>query len=239
MSGTRKRPPRKARSVSIALVAGIALLAVVGAITLTRSPPRVARVGEPGGDAVTRTLARGAIDFAVCQPGEALPAGVSGIRLALWAFYGANVHVRVYKGSRVLTEGSRGADWTSDSVTVPVEPLERSSSGVTLCFGIGPNSQPISVLGVAAPPTSAASVDTVSDEPDPSVVLGEHELVPGRVGVEYLAAGTGSWWSRILTVARHMGLGRSYAGTWIALLVAALMAAVGVLAIRLTWRELP
>ncbi len=36
-----------------------------------------------------------------------------------------------------------------------------------------------------------------------------------------------------------MGLGRSYAGTWIALLVAALMAAVGVLAIRLTWRELP
>ena len=227
------------RNVSIALAVGIALLAVVGAVTLTRAPPRVVRVGEPGGDVVAGTLARAAIDFAVCQPGEALPAGVSGIRLALWAFYGANVHVRVYKGSQVLTAGSRGADWTSDSVTVPVRPLDHSSSGVTLCFGMGPNSQPISLLGVAAPPTSAASVNTASDEPSPAFMAGEHAALPGRIGVEYLAAGTGSWWSRILSVARHMGLGRSYAGTWIALLVAALMAAVGVLAIRLTWRELP
>ncbi len=116
---------------------------------------------------VASTLARAAIDFAVCQPGEALPAGVSGIRLALWAFYGANVHVRVYKGSQVLTAGSRGADWTSDSVTVPVRPLDHSSSGVTLCFGIGPNSQPISLLGVAAPPSVAAPANTASDERRP------------------------------------------------------------------------
>jgi hypothetical protein len=40
-------------------------------------------------------------------------------------------------------------------------------------------------------------------------------------------------------VAQHMGLGRAYTGTWIALLVAALMAAVGALAIRLTLRTLP
>ena len=215
------------------------MLAVVGAVTLTRAPPRVVRVGEPGGDVVASTLAHAASDFAVCQSGEALPAGVSGIRLALWAFYGANVHVRVYKGSQILTAGSRGADWTSDSVTVPVRPLDHSSSEVTLCYGIGPNSQPISLLGVAAPPAAAAAVDTASDEPNPAFMAGEHAALPGRIGVEYLAAGTGSWWSRILTVARHMGLGRSYAGTWIALLVAALMAAVGVLAIRLTWRELP
>ncbi len=36
-----------------------------------------------------------------------------------------------------------------------------------------------------------------------------------------------------------MGLGRSYTGTWIAFLVAALMAAVGVLAVRLSLRVLP
>jgi hypothetical protein len=40
-------------------------------------------------------------------------------------------------------------------------------------------------------------------------------------------------------VAKHLGLGRSYSGTWIAFLLAALMAAVGVLAIRQTLRELP
>lgn len=227
------------RNVTVALTAGLALLAAVGAVTLTRSPPRVARVGVPGGDAHSALLANGASDFSVCQPDETLPAGVSGIRIALWAFYGANVHVRVYSGSQVLTEGSRGADWTSDSVTVPVKPLDRSTSGVTLCFGIGPNSQPILFLGSNAPAQEAAAIDTGGDAPTPAVAVSARELLRGRVGVEYLAAGTGSWWSRILTVARHMGLGRSYSGTWIALLVAALMLAVGALAIRLTLRELP
>ena len=223
------------RKVSITLAAGIALLAVLGAVTLTRSPPRVVRVGQPGGDVVNSTLARAAIDFTVCQPDETLPAGITGIRLALWAFYGTRVNLRVYKGSQLLTAGSRGADWTSDSVTVPVRPLARATSGVELCFGLGPNSQPMSVLGVASPINRSASISS-GDSPTPT---SGRELLGGRMGVEYLAAGTGSWWSRIVTVARHMGLGRSYSGTWIALLVAALMAAAGTLAIRLTWRELP
>ena len=223
------------RKVSITLAAGIALLAVVGAVTLTRSPPRVVRVGQPGGDVANSTLVHVAIDFTVCQPDETLPAGVTGIRLALWAFYGARVNLRVYEGSQILTAGSRGADWTSDSVTVPVRPLAHATSGVELCFGLGPNSQPMSVLGVASPINRSASI-SAGDSPTPT---SGRELLGGRMGVEYLAAGTGSWWSRIVTVARHMGLGRSYSGTWIALLVAALMAAVAALAIRLTWRELP
>jgi hypothetical protein len=227
------------RNVTAALAVGVALLAVVGAVTLTRSPPRVVRVGVPGGDAHSALLAHEAIDFAACQPDEVLPAGVSGVRLALWAFYGANVHVRIYSGSQILTEGSRGADWTSDSVTVPVKPVDHSTAGVDLCFGIGPNSQPILMLGSDAPRREAASIDLGGDSPTPTVAASEHELLEGRVGVEYLAAGAGSWWSRILSVARHMGLGRSYSGTWIALLVAALMAAVGTLAMRLTLRELP
>lgn len=227
------------RSVTVTLLVGVALLAAVGAVTLTRSPPRVVRVGVPGGDAHSAGLAAEAIDFTTCQPDEVLPAGVSGIRIALWAFYGANVHVRVYSGSQILTEGSRGADWTSDSVTVPVKPVDHSTSGVELCFGVGPNSQPILMLGSGAPRQEAASIDLGDDSPTPAVAASDKELVGGRVGVEYLAAGTGSWWSRVLSVARHLGLGRSYSGTWIALLLAALMVAVAALAIRLTLRELP
>ena len=54
---------------------------------------------------------------------------------------------------------------------------------------------------------------------------------------EYLAAGNRSWWSRILEVARHMGLGHALTGTWVVGLIAALMVAVGGLAIRVALRE--
>jgi hypothetical protein len=228
------------RSVTVTLAVGIALLGLAVAVTLTRSPPRVVRaVGqEVVGRGERRKLGLTAGDIAICQANEVLPAGVSGIRLSLRAFYGARVHVVAYSGSTVLAAGRRGADWTAQSVTVPVEPLARSSTHVKLCFAIGPNSEPVAILGAPAPARETA------------VALTSHRLTPaaatiagvplgGRVGVEYLAAGRGSWWSRLSSVAGHMGLGRAYSGAWIALLVAALMAAVGVLAVRLTARELP
>jgi hypothetical protein len=228
------------RNVKVTLAVGIALIAAVGAVTLTRSPPRVARVGVPGGDAgSTTTLASTPSDITVCQAHEALPAGVTGIRLAIWAFYGAQVHVRVYSSdSQLLTEGRRGADWTSDSVTVPVKPLDHATPNVQLCFAIGPNSQPMLLLGARTQASETASASG-GDTPTPAAAASEHEHLGGRVGVEYLAAGRRSWWSQVLSVSRRLGLGRSFSGTWIALLLAALMAAVGVLAIRLTLRELP
>jgi hypothetical protein len=226
------------RKVKVTLAAGIALLAVVGAVTLTRSPPRVVRVGVPGGLPKNSILAQVTGDIAVCQANEALPSDVTGIRLSVWGFYGSQVHVRVYDGSRVLTQGRRSADWASDSVTVPVKPVNYASTHVKLCFALGPNSQPMLLLGRPAPAAQAASASR-SDSPTPQAAASENGRLGGRVGVEYLAAGRGSWWSRVLSVARHMGLGRAYSGTWIALLVAALMAAAGVLAIRLTLRELP
>jgi hypothetical protein len=227
------------RSVKITVAAGLALIAAIGAFTLTRSPPRVVRVGVPGGEnGGTKLLAEVQNKVAICQAGEALPAGVSAIRLSLWGFYGAHVHVRVYSGSQLLTSGQRGPDWTSDTVTVPVKPLSRTTANVSLCFAIGPNSQPIDLLGVNTP-APASDVVASNDTPTPAAAASEQALLGGRVGVEYLASGEGSWWSRILPVARRLGLGRSYSGTWIALLLAALMAAVAALAVRLTLRELP
>ncbi len=205
----------------VTLGVGLALLAVATALVLTRSPPRVVRAdGQEGA-----LLASTSTDLQACQAGETLPAGVSGIRLPIWAFFGTSVHVSVSSGARVLTSGSRGPDWTGSTVTVPVAPLRRSVSPVKVCFRAGPNSQPLYLMGVASPPASAA-------------ISGNGEPLPGRISIEYLAAGHGSWWSRIQQVSWNMGLGRAFSGTWIVLLILALTAATGVLAIRLVLREL-
>ncbi|HWY90263.1 MAG TPA: hypothetical protein VNY31_06280 [Solirubrobacteraceae bacterium] len=223
----------------VTLAVGVALLAAASAVALTRSPPRVARVGVPVGDASDVPLGKDLGDMTICQSGETLPAGVSGIRIGMWAFLGAKMHVRIYSGSRILTEGSRGPNWTSDSVTVPIKPVDHQTSGVKVCIGIGPNSQPLMLLGAETPARESAVATLGVNSPTPAAAASSHAQLGGKIGLEYLAAGRGSWWSRVVSVVKHMGLGRAYTGSWIALLVAALMAAIGVLAIRLTLRTLP
>jgi Predicted membrane protein (DUF2142) len=202
-------------------VVGIALLLAVGALTLTRAPPRVVRVSSN----VEVLLGTTASDAEVCQANEVLPAGVSALRLPLQAFFGSDLRVQAFDGSRVLTEGRRGADWTGKSVTVPITPLNRAVSHVKLCIEIGPNSEPVYFGGVETPRREAA---TLKGRP-----------LEGRVSVEDLAAGSGSWWSRIPAVVRHMAIGRAFSGTWVVALIAALVAAIGFLAVRLAVRELP
>jgi hypothetical protein len=206
--------------VKVTLVVGIVLIAIAGAVTLTRSPPRVVRVAARA--QVIHPVA--VSDAEICQANEVLPAGVSAIRISLGAYFGPNVRVEVTSGGRVLTQGTRGPGWTGNSVTVPVTPLRRTASPVKLCFDAAPNSELVYVVGTEASAGEAA--------------VWRGESLGGRVGVEYLAAGQGSWWSRILQVARHMGVGHALTGTWVALLVAALVAAVGLLATRVVLREL-
>jgi hypothetical protein len=210
------------RQVKVTLGVGIALIAIVGAYTLTRSPPRVVRTNSPGQALVATTIS----DLSFCQAGETLPAGVSGIRLAIWAFFGANIHVTASSGSRVLTAGRRGPDWTGSTVTIPVTPLSHPVSPVKVCVDIGPNSEVLYLMGSEARRSAAAVTNT-------------GEELAGRLGIEYLAAGDRSWWSRILEVARHMGLGHALAGTWVVGLIAALMLAVAGLTLRVALREIP
>ncbi len=216
--------------VKVTLALGVALLAAVGAVALTRSPPRVVASDAVPVSGIVDHL-RG--DISVCQKGETLPADVSAVRLSMWAFFGWRMHVVVYGGSRPLTEGGRNAAWTSQSVTVPVRPLDRATPNAVLCFTIGPNSEPALILGRGTPKAEGAGVLTAT-RPGAALI----EQLPGRVGVEYLASGRGSWWSRAASVAKAMGLGRSFSGTWIAFLVAVVMVAVGALAVRLTLREI-
>jgi hypothetical protein len=221
------------KSAKITLAVGVVLIAVVVAFTLTRSPPRVLRASSQGSGT---QLGAPTGDAALCQDNETLPAGTTAVRISMWAFVGARVRVVAYDGKQVLTEGSRGPDWTSTSVTVPVRAVRSTASGARLCLAIGPNSEPILVLGDSAPPTEAA-VNLPANAPAPRSTSVEEKL-PGRMSVEYLGSGEGSWWSRVASVAQHLGLGRAYSGTWIAALIGALMIAVGALALRLTLREL-
>lgn len=205
----------------MALGVGLVLLALACALVLTRSPQRVVRGGLPEGALVASTNT----GISTCQAGEVLPAGVSAVRLSVWAFFGTNVHVTVSSGSHVLTSGSRGPAWTGSSVTVPITPLHRAVSPVKVCFRLGPTSEVLYLQGGGAPPSDVAT--GANGEP-----LG------GKLNIEYLAPGHGSWWSRILQVSRRLGLGHALTGTWVALLIFALMAATGVLAVRLVLREL-
>ena len=200
---------------------GIALLLAVGAVTLTHAPPRVVRVNT------TSRILGGTItgNAELCQPNEVLPAGVSAIRLSAGAYFGPRIKVKAFAGSRVVTEGVQGPVWTGTSVTVPVKPVSQTTSHVKLCMEVGPNSELVFFKGVPAGANETA-------------VYGSGAPLGGRVAVEDLAPGDGSWWSRILTVARHMGIGHALSGTWVVLLIAALVAAVGAFAVGLAARDL-
>lgn len=205
----------------LTLVSSCVLILVVAALTLSKAPVRVVSGVRADADVASTSG-----DFTACQSGETLPAHVTAIRLSIGAGIGPPVRVKAYDGTRLVTSGSRSPTWTGRSVTVPVSPASRAVAGAKLCVAVGPNSSPLFVYGVQAPPGRAA-------------LSSDGHTLPGRIGVEYLAPGHGSWWSRGLSVARRMGLGRAISGSWVALLAALLTGGVLALALRLAWRELP
>jgi hypothetical protein len=107
---------------------------------------------------------------------------------------------------------------------------------VNVCIGIGPNNQPLTLLGAEKPPAEGDRGQLGVNSPTPAAA--GNSPVGGRLGLEYITAGSGSWLTRVTSVAKRMGFGRAFSGSWIALLVLALTAAVAILAIRLAVREL-
>jgi hypothetical protein len=222
-------------NVKVTLAVGMALTIAAVAFALTRSPARVVRVNE---SEANTSLGVTQAEPAVCQANEVLPRGVSAIRLSIDAFFGSTVHLIAYDGSRVLTEGRRAPTWTGTSVTVPVKPVAHRTSHVKLCFALAPNDQLVIIPGRLTPPREAA-VAMRSNKLAPRVARSAELPLKGRVLVEYLAPGHGSWFSRVRAVARAMGIGHFVSGAWVALLAAVLMAAVSVLTVRVALREQP
>jgi hypothetical protein len=210
------------RSVKIALAAGLTLLAIGIGLTLLHSPMSVAHAnGVPLEEDEIATTNKSAT---YCQAHELLPGGTSAIRISLNAFTGPRVRLVVTSGGQSITGGERGSGWTSRVVTVPVKPLPRTVSGVTVCVSFRLRDETISVFGRTTPRATAAHDG--------------RQTLRGRIWIEYLRPGERSWASLVPSIARRMGLGRAAAGTWIVLLALALLAAVAVLASSLVLEEL-
>lgn len=209
--------------VGTALVAGVALIVVACAWTLSRTPQVIARSNY----AFTHTtIAATKTAAGACQGKETLPRGTSAIRLALTAVVGPEVEIKVRSGSRLLATGKRGAGWEGGSVTVPVHSASaaRSWAPVSVCFSLTQLNGFVEMLGVRTHRNSA-----IGQEGKP---------LPGRLRIEYLRPGGESWWSMALATARRLGLGRAASGTWNALLVGTLASALIALSCWLVMREL-
>lgn len=212
---------RSLPTAKVALVVSVALFVSVVALTLSGAPLRVVQEGVKSEATVGTTTGTAT----VCQNDETIPGGVTAIRIGLDATFGPPVSVRAYSGSRILTSGSRAPNWEGSSVTVQVKPLAHAATHVKLCLYVPANSSLLQLYGAQTDAQQAA--------------IGLGGRLSGRYRVEYLTASRNSWWSRIHSVARHIGLGHFTGGSWIALLAAILATAVGGLVIALAWKEIP
>jgi len=211
------------RSVKLALLTGLALLALATGLTLTGSPATVAAGNRASGGGVQPigTTTHGAT---YCQAHEVLPRGTSAIRVWLDAAAGPRVRVTVSSAGRTIASGTRGSNWIGGSVTVPVRPLPHRVADATLCVSFALQDETIVPQGMPAPAALAAHDG--------------RQALAGRMIVEYLRSGERSWLSLAGEVARRMGLGRVAAGTWVVLVALALLCAAIALASRLLLREL-
>ena len=209
--------------INTVLATGLALIAVAVFLALLHSP---ATVAATNGVSPTKIVAAANAhsDATACQYRETLPRGTSAIRLALDATTGPPVSVEVYAGSHIVTRGTVGSGWYGSTVTVPVKPVDQTYAPVKLCFGLSELSGNVFLFGSYAGPHAGT--------------VAGGKVLRKRMRVEYLRPLNRSWWSLAAAVIRHMGLGRAASGTWIVLLITALMAGAIVLGVWVSSREL-
>ncbi len=158
-------------------------------------------------------------ETSVCQASEVLPSGTTAMRLWISVNIGPRVNVAALAGSRVIAQGVQGAGWTGGVVTIPIAPVPRRSSEVTVCIGVGPLVERIYFIGGQPPPGSGGGTAS-------------------KMRIEYLRPGRRSWFSQAHSVAQRMGLDREPGGTWIALIPILLMVAAAALTSGLILRQL-
>jgi hypothetical protein len=199
------------------LCAGLALLVLAVGLVLSGSPVRVLGTNSvrEGGTAFAMRGGEGA-----CQGNETLPRGTSALRLGLEARVGPKITLAVFSRGGVLARATRGSGWTGGDVTVPIAQVPRAISSARICFTLGPTREFVLRLGRELRARNAHGVPSL------------------RMRIEYLAPGEATWWASALSVARRIGLGRAPSGTWVALLLVALMAIVATLASYLCVRNL-
>jgi hypothetical protein len=204
----------------VALIVGLALVAIAIGVVLSRSPLEVA-----GTNSIPATSAAGYAPggTTACQPSGTIPEGTTAIRISASQNVGPKVTLEAFSGPSIVARGERAACWGIDeTVTVPVERVAHAIPNAKICVVIGPVTEAVQINGVQLHTTSR---------------FGAPETVV-RFGVEYLRPGSSSWFSLASTVARRMGFGHAPSGTWIVFLLLALTITIVALASRLLLREL-
>jgi hypothetical protein len=201
--------------IKVALAVGLTLIAIAVLAVLQRSP--LVAVATNRVQATTQLTIVQKAGFG-CQGGESLPPRISAIRLSFVASTGPRIAVTLLSHGHAITGGAAGSGWYGSEVTVPLKPLPRAHSDVTICERFGALT---GVVGVAGEPA-----------------LGGSGLVGGRLAVAYLRPSGSSWWSLAGTVIDHLALGRAASGTWIVLPIVALIATAIALATVTLAREL-
>jgi hypothetical protein len=207
--------------IRVALAVGLALIALALLATLSHAPLVAAKTRSipPETQLVATTH-----DIGGCQRGEVLPRGTVAIRLGLFGVTTPEVAVKVFAGTRVVTEDTLAAGWSGEGATVPVRALSRTVAPVKICFALASVNGEVTMVGRRTPPAEAT--------------VGGAKPLPGRISIEYLQPGHRSWASLAVSVARRLGLGRAAAGTGNALLVLALALTVLTLSSWLLVRDL-
>jgi hypothetical protein len=155
----------------------------------------------------------------ICQGGEQLPASTQALRLSVAAYLGPAVSLTVLHDGVIVARGHHGAEWVSGSLTFHLKPAIGTETDATICLTRDRRDLALGLLGGAAPAASAATANRVP--------------LAGRMRIEYLTHGDRSWLALAHTVARRLGLGHSPSGTWIVLLLLAMMATACALAAKL------
>jgi hypothetical protein len=204
----------------VALIVGLALVAIAIGVVLSRSPLEVAGTNSIHASSAIGYVGGGSSS---CQPSGTIPQGTTAIRISASSNIGPNVTLEARSESSIVARGKRPAGWGIDeTVTVPVARVAHAIPNAQICVVFGPVTEDVQINGVQLPATS------VSGAPETNA----------RFAVEYLRPGSSSWWSLASTVARRMGFGHAPSGTWIVFLLLALTIAIVALASRLLLREL-
>lgn len=206
--------------IKLALAAGLLLIPLAAAVALSHVPLVVVRENLPETHQILVATNQAA---SACQSNEVLPAKTSAIRLGITTALGPRVTVEVRSGSHLITMGSHDAGWNGASVTIPVRPIPRPLTPVTICFQLTLLNGPAEMLGWPTKHSAATS---------------NGKSLPGRMHIEYLRPAEHSWWSMATAVAWRLGLGRAASGSWNVFLVIALAASLVVLSSWLVLREL-
>jgi hypothetical protein len=205
---------RVMRGTRVALSLSLALTALALVLTLSGSPDVVAPATVAAHSVTTNPkLAATQSGASICQQDETLPRATTAIRFSLKALIGPRIAVKALAGGKIVTSGERGPGWTAGAVTVPVARVDRTVTHAEVCLAFALSDETVDLEGESASGARAA-------------VAGDGQALPGRMHVEYLRPGDRSWWSLALSTARHLGLGRAWTGTWVALLVLVLVVIV-------------